>query len=307
MADIPLARAVLDRAAHRRADDEWLAAAWSRARLVVVDTGAGVAAVDEADGLVLRGTGEAPTAAAPGVGAWFLGVDGEGTPYFAVDAPLAPSAGQRLAGLRDAAHVLSPLHADLLVTALGIAHWHARHRYAARSGTPTTAGEAGWSHVDAEGARSWPRTDPAVIMLLWDGRPGTQGQCLLAVGAGWDNAEVKRFSCLAGFVEPGESAESAVAREVGEEVGVAVGDIRYVGSQPWPYPSSLMLGFLAEADPATPLRPDPAEIAEARWFTRAEVAAVRAGETLRLPDGARVAVTDNASISASLVNHWLAG
>ncbi|GGK00792.1 putative NADH pyrophosphatase/NUDIX hydrolase [Pilimelia anulata] len=321
-AGIPLGRSVIDRAAHHRGDPAWLTAAWARGRVVVVDTAAGVTLVDAAGALVLRDPAGVSLDAAEALldaaaadpalvdpaarGAYFLGVDGDGTPYFAVDAPLAAGPGQRLAGLRDLADRLPARDADLLVTALGVAHWHARHGHSAATGSPTRVRDGGWTRVDAAGAQSWPRTDPAVIMLVHDGGPGPGGRCLLAVNASWDDAAVKRFSCLAGFVEPGESAESAVAREVAEEVGVPVGPITYVGSQPWPYPSSLMLGFLALADPAVPVREDPAEIALARWFTRAEVAAIRAGEERRLPGGARIAVTSNASISASLIDHWLA-
>ena len=137
----------------------------------------------------------------------------------------------------------------------------------------------------------WPRTDPAVIVLVNDGVPGPAGRCLLGRNAQWPG---RRFSCLAGFVEPGESAEAAVAREVAEEVGVTVRELRYMGSQAWPFPGSLMLGFTALADPAEPIVVDVEESAEARWVSRAELS--RGEVNMPAP----------ASIAHFLVSSWLA-
>ncbi len=160
----------------------------------------------------------------------------------------------------------------------------------------------------------FPRTDPAVIVLVHDGVAGPDGQCLLGSNAaravGRDGSRF--FSTLAGFVEPGESAEAAVAREVYEEVGVRVSELRYEGSQPWPYPGSLMLGFTGLADPAQPLRPDGSEIAVARWFTRTGVAAALAGERdprgfvqgLAAPD-LPVRLPGPASIAYHLIHTWV--
>jgi NAD+ diphosphatase len=153
-----------------------------------------------------------------------------------------------------------------------------------------------------DGSEHFPRTDPAVIMLVRD----DADRCLLGRGHAWGD---RRFSTLAGFVEPGESLEAAVAREVFEEVGVTITDVRYVASQPWPFPSSLMLGFTARLDGDPTLHLDPKEIAEAHWFTRDEVRqAVMWTDGPESPDdGARLAgVSPQLSISRYLIDGWLA-
>jgi NAD+ diphosphatase len=136
-------------------------------------------------------------------------------------------------------------------------------------------------------------------MLVHDGVPGPQGQALLGSGALWPAQGARRYSTLAGFVEPGETAEAAVAREVFEEAGVQVRKVTYFGSQPHPYPRSLMLGYTALGDPSEPIVVDPEELADARWFTRDEVRAVndRLSQDFRLPN--------RSSISYRLVLHWL--
>jgi NAD+ diphosphatase len=142
-----------------------------------------------------------------------------------------------------------------------------------------------------------------VIVLVHDGVPGEEGLCLLGSNAAWNRGRpggLPRFSCLAGFVEPGESAEQTLAREVAEEVGVRLLDVHYVASQPWPYPGSLMLGFLALADPAQPLLLDPEEISDARWFTRAEIRAVVNGDP-----AATFGVAMPSSIAHHLIRRWL--
>jgi NAD+ diphosphatase len=157
-----------------------------------------------------------------------------------------------------------------------------------------------------DGRQQWPRTDPAVIMLVHDGVAGDEGRCLLGNNAAWtpQSGQVRRYSCLAGFVEPGESAEAAVEREVFEEVGVRVRDVRYASSQPWPYPGSLMLGFYAIADPDVELHLDPTEIAAARWFTRTEIraalAAVDSDGVAKVEPGLPMA----SSIAYRLVRGW---
>jgi NAD+ diphosphatase len=130
-----------------------------------------------------------------------------------------------------------------------------------------------------------------VIVLVHDGVAGAQGRCLLGRNAAWQPVGgVPRYSCLAGFVEPGESAEQAVIREIHEEVGVDLSDVRYVASQPWPFPGSLMLGFFALGDPEAEIRLDDDEITDARWFTRAEIASVLAGDqSFALPMGVSIA------------------
>jgi NAD+ diphosphatase len=152
----------------------------------------------------------------------------------------------------------------------------------------------------------WPRTDPAMIVLIHDGVPGPDGRCLLGHNASWPGTPgSRRFSTLAGFVEPGESAEAAVAREVFEEVGIGVGGLRYEGSQAWPYPGSLMLGFTAVADRSQPLRLDPEEIDEARWFTRTEIRQMLAGGYHDPETGMTLYLPMRASIALYLITRWL--
>lgn len=295
----PLARTTLDRAAAHRPDEKWLAAAWERGQVLVVDLAAGGRArvtdhPDSGVALILVPPPEAPEAER-----WFLGVGPDGTPYWAVDAALDTD-GTRTTDLRESGHLLDDLGTGLLTTAVALGNWHRSHRYSPRTGKPTRVAEAGWARVDPDGAMMWPRTDPAMIILVHDGVAGPGGRCLLGHNATWpaQPGGGRRFSCLAGFVEAGESAEAAVAREVYEEVGIGLSEIRYEGSQSWPYPGSLMLGFHGIADPDEPLTLDPAEIDEAHWFTREDVAKMRAGEGDR-------SVPMKSSIAFYLIEKWL--
>jgi NAD+ diphosphatase len=300
----PLARSTVDRAAHRRTDDAWLAAAFKRGRTVVVDVVAGGKFRVRGDALVFA---EPEAGAQPGPEHWFLGEDADGTPYFGTAAPLDVEPGTRLVNLRDVGHLLNDRDAGLAATAVALAHWHAGHPYSPTDGRPTTSGDGGWVRRGDGDESLWPRTDPAVIMLVHDGVAGPDGRCLLGHNAAWATAGVRRFSCLAGFVEPGESAEAAVAREVFEEVGVRVDRVTYLASQPWPFPCSLMLGFTAHADPGQPLSADATEITHAHWFTRRDIAAVLAGEKVLTEDGERMGLPMAASIAHHLLLHWLAG
>ncbi|MFR9776709.1 NAD(+) diphosphatase [Micromonospora sp. MS34] len=306
----PLARATLNRAAHRRTDPDWLAEAWERARVLVLDSAddgralvRGEAAPPE---LVLIGSGELP--AVPRSVPMFLGVEPDGVPVFAVDSPLPELPDTRRANLREVGHLLVDRDAGLFTTALALLNWHVRHGYSSVTGHRTQVDEAGWSRIDPGGERVWPHTDPAMIVLIHDGVDGPDGRCLLGNNATWARSPgQRRYSCLAGYVEPGESAEAAVLREVREEVGVGVGEIRYAGSQSWPFPGSLMLGFLARADADQPIRVDPAEIAHARWFTRREIGAALAGEPVTVDGGDRLVLPPPSSIALFLVHRWLDG
>ncbi len=306
----PPARSTLDRAGHRRADQRWLIEAWARGRVLVVDVaGGGRALVSSAGarpGLVLL---DAEVAAqSDPAGRLFLGVDRDGTPVFAVDAPLPVLPETRPASLREIGHLLDNWDAELFNTAVALANWHARHAYSSINGLPTSVGQGGWARIDEGGQQFWPRTDPAMIVLLHDGGAGPAGRCLLGSNAAWRADQgVRRFSCLAGYVEPGESAEATVLREVDEEVGLAATDLEYVGSQAWPFPGSLMLGFLALADPEQPIRLDPTEIAHARWFSRLEIGAVLAGESIEAGDGVRAGLPPPASIAHALIRRWYDG
>ncbi|TFV66364.1 UNVERIFIED_ORG: NAD(+) diphosphatase [Bacillus sp. AZ43] len=226
-------------------------------------------------------------------GGVYLGEAG-GVPYAAVRGERSLTVNGRAVdswlGLREVGADLGDLDAGLLVEAVGILEWHDRHRYSPLTGNPTTVEQAGWVQRDPEtGTPFFPRTDPAVIMLVHDGAD----RVVLGRQAVWPPG---RFSILAGFVEPGESAEAAVAREVAEEVGLAVTDIRYVTSQPWPFPQSLMLGFVARAE-SDVLEVDTTEIEEARWFTRDELNS----------GGGPAALPPPLSIARHILDRWLAG
>jgi NAD+ diphosphatase len=290
---LALARSSLDRATARRDDDGWLAAAWA-------DEGTRVLVLDSAQALVRFGEDSAelvlvPPAQAPEGVRFLLGVDGAGVAYFGVAGPpgglragplpgpgsgpaMPPAPGVRPAGLREAGTLLGDRDAGMFTHAVALANWHATHTHCPRDGTPTVPASAGHARrCPADGSEHFPRVDPAVIMLVTD----DEDRCLLARNRRWPP---RRVSILAGFVEPGESVEHALIREVGEETGLAVGRIRYVGSQPWPMPQSLMLGFRAHAPGAQEIRVDEEEIAEARWFTRDQLrAAMATGEVLLPP------------------------
>jgi NAD+ diphosphatase len=196
------------------------------------------------------------------------------------------------AGLREVAVDLSPAQASLFATALGLANWHVRHPRCPRCGEPTEVVQAGWvRRCTRDGSEHYPRTDPAVIMAVTD----ADDRLLLARNIGWPEG---RFSVLAGFVEPGETIAGAVVREVGEEVGVTVTDVRFVGDQPWPFPASLMIGCTARAT-TTELTCQPDEIAEARWFTREEFREELLAGYVR--------AAGRLSISGRLIEGWLGG
>ena len=182
------------------------------------------------------------------------------------------------AGLREVALRLPAEERSIFAEFLALANWHATHVRCPRCGAATVVAGLGWWRTCPEdGSEHYPRTDPAVIALLLD----DEGNALLGRQTRWPEGA---FSTLAGFVEPGESAESAVAREIAEEVGLHVTGARYVGSQPWPFPASLMLGYHATISGVRPEpQPDGVEIAEARWISRAELPALCESREVRLP------------------------
>jgi NAD+ diphosphatase len=288
---LALARGTVDRITERRADVEWLDAAWAdpASRVLVVE--AGQALVRE-DGDRMDLVFVAPADAPEGV-RLLLGQDADGVVYFGVSAPLPVLDGARPAYLREAGPLLGDRDAGLFTHAVALANWHDTHTHCPVDGTPTVPGPGGHStRCPADGTEHFPRTDPAVIMLVTD----PDDRCLLARNAAWPG---KRVSILAGFVEPGESAEQAVIREVAEEVKIKVTNVRYVGSQPWPMPRSLMLGFRAEAPAGQEITVDAEEIAEAYWFGREELAAAIKSREIALPPPV--------SIARQIIEQWYGG
>ncbi|NMN03342.1 MULTISPECIES: NAD(+) diphosphatase [unclassified Novosphingobium] len=281
----------LDRADAVRTDPARLAAvqAAAGARLLVLD---GLSPEFSAEG----GLVWAPLAAAPeGADLVFLGLDPQGHGCFAAVAPaLGGSTAPAAPNLRAMLDAMPAADLAIYGGARSLVDWHARHRFCARCGHATRAAKGGWQRSCANaacGAEHFPRVDPVTIMLVeHDGRLLLGRQPRFPAG---------RYSALAGFVEPGETVEEAVAREVLEEAGVRVRDVRYVASQPWPYPSSLMIACHALADdPAIAI--DHAELEDARWFTRAEVTAALEGR----PDAPFGAPTHTA-VARHLLEWWM--
>jgi NAD+ diphosphatase len=291
----------LDRAAEHRGDPAWLAAqAADPAARAVLAGDDGIHVTDE-ERLAL-----VPLADLDVREPLLLGLDGAG-PVFAVDAepdggphpviaargegPPHAATGTRPIGLRAAAATLPVAEAGLAAHAAALLNWHRRHRHCSVCGAPTAVAEGGIVRACAGcGAQHHPRTDPVVIMLVTDG-----DRVLLGRQPTWPRG---RYSALAGFVEPGESLEEAVAREVREEAGVEVGPPRYIASQPWPFPSSLMLGFTAPWSAGEPRRVD-AELEDVRWFERAQVEAA-----LEERDGP-LGVPPRFAIARRLLEHWV--
>ncbi|TFD86836.1 NAD(+) diphosphatase [Cryobacterium serini] len=198
----------------------------------------------------------------------------------------------RWVNLRTVATVLGDRDTGLFTEALGVLNWHASHAHCPRCGAATVVEEGGWvRRCPVDNSQVFPRTDPAVIVLITD----ADDRILLGSNAMWEN---NRYSLLAGFVEPGEALESAVIREMFEESGLRVTDPAYVGSQPWPFPASIMCGFtarLADDQQASDLRPDGAEILALRWFSRQEL----------LDAGAWMLLPGPSSIAHAMIERWL--
>ncbi|MDT7545980.1 MAG: diphosphatase [Actinomycetota bacterium] len=275
-----LSRGTVDRDSALREDDAALDKAWSDAKVLVVDDGRALV-IDDGPSLVLIDAADAPDG-----DRLYLGRDGS-TSYFAVAAPLPRKLGARPQGLREVGALLDDRDAGLLVHAVGLANWHATHTHCPRCGAPTASTKGGSvRRCSADGTEHFPRTDPAVIMLVTDGGD----RCVLGRQPIWPAG---RYSTLAGFVEPGESAEQAVVREVFEETGLRVRDVTCRGTQPWPFPASLMLGYRAVCDADAQPHPRDGELEDARWFSKDEL---RSGTAL-LPTPV--------SIAWHLITDWL--
>ena len=301
---LPLSRATLDRAAERRGDDLLPALLADPTTRVLEVSSARARVTGDPPALVLR----APVPQDAERVAVFLGREVDGAApatdhvAVAVQAPdseneasawsdAAPKQ-EGWAGLRQVGGLLDARDAGLLTEATAVLNWHATHPRCPRCGEPTVVVQSGWArHCPADGSDHYPRTDPAVIMTVVD----DDDRLLLGSAAAWP---IGRFSTLAGFVEPGEPLEAAVRREVAEEAGIAVGEVTYLGSQPWPFPASVMLGFRARAL-TSEIQVDGVEMRQARWFTREELsAAVAAGE---------IVLPSRVSIARALVEEWFGG
>jgi NAD+ diphosphatase len=308
----------LDRAAHLRGDASFIEAALAGgAGILPVWRGKPFVTGDPREGpvrLAFRRGGH-PVLSEAGEAPVFLGLASDGGPLFAVDvSPWVPAevdeaqvgafvdrTVQRHPGeadpdagfaeLRAIMSALGPRDAELAAMARGLLQWHATHGFCARCGAVSEPSEAGWQRrCPACGASHFPRTDPVVIMLITHG-----DKVLVGRSPGWPE---RMYSLLAGFVEPGETVEAAVRREVMEEAGVEVGPVQYLASQPWPCPASLMLGCHGHAE-TTEIHVDPSELEDARWVTRAEMLEVFMG---RHPE---IAGARKGAIAHFLMQAWL--
>ena len=212
----------------------------------------------------------------------------DGVHYFALNSEFTDGK-----SLRDLAATLNEAQLELAVTALALANWHEAHRKCSRCGADTEVIDSGWVRkCPIDGSQHFPRTDPAVIVAVQD----RNGRICLGHQAAWPEA---RYSNFAGFVEPGENLEAAVIREVAEESNLQVSDIRYLSSQPWPFPNSIMLAFEAFTDRPEDAKPDGEEIESLKWFTRDELRAQIADGTIKVPP-----IT---SVSGKMIDGWLNG
>ncbi len=275
--DIPLASHPVDRAAHHRTDEAWLETAMTGEDVLVFLMQKGQPLV-AANGHNLVWLGPEVARLSPQEERLFLGKDKAGAPIFAIN--LGPSfklEGSLLQGtgdftdMRAAAGGLSPMEANLASTARSILEWHRSHRFCSKCGAESEVAEAGWKRVCPScGAEHFPRTDPVAIMLAVK-----DDKCLLGRQAGWPAGF---WSALAGFVEPGETVEQAATRELFEEAGIKADPAKaeYLFCQPWPFPSSLMVGIIVEAE-TTEVSVEQDELEDAIWITREEARQVLAG------------------------------
>jgi NAD+ diphosphatase len=299
--NIPLlSRVGADRADALRTDIDAALAGWPDALLLRVDRRNQVLI---ADGRVVLGRA-ATLGERPPENAVFLGRMPDGRHVWgvraALEGPEDPHIETEVLDLRRAGQVFDDVSAQLVATATALLNWHDSARFSPSDGAPTRAIKAGWARINPDnGHEEFPRLDPAVICLVHDGHD----RAVLARQTVWPE---RLFSILAGFVEAGESFETCVAREIAEEIGLAVSDVRYLGSQPWPFPRSLMVGFHAVADPEQPFSFNDGEIAEAHWFTRAEIrAALDQGDWSSNTDS-RLLLPGSISIAREIIESWAA-
>ena len=299
--NIPLlSRVGADRADTLRTDIDAAIAGWPDALVLRVDRrnqvliAGGSVVLGKATGL-----GDAPPEQAV-----FLGRLENGKHVWAIrgalEAPEDPTVESEVLDLRRAGAIFDDASAQLVSTATALLNWHDNARYSPVDGSPTKSIKAGWSRLNPDnGHEEFPRIDPAVICLVHDGHD----RAVLARQAVWPE---RLFSILAGFVEAGESFEACVVREISEEVGLDVTEVQYLGSQPWPFPRSLMVGFHALGDPEQPFAFNDGEIAEAQWFTRAEVRDALADGDWSSESTSRLLLPGSISIAREIIESWAA-
>ena len=277
----------LDRAEHLRDDPDGLQRHWPQARLLILDEN-GHARFSGSEDLPEFSIGAEHLQQAP-AGASFLGLDETAAAWFALPAKLLVSVPDLILDLRNAAVRWPALPASIFAQARALLHWQQRNRFCGGCGSELKFSRGGFVARCAQcGLEHYPRTDPAIIVAVSDGE-----RLLLGRQASWPE---KRWSVLAGFLEPGESLEQTVLREVMEEAGVRISSCRYLASQPWPFPAALMLGFSAQAEPQAVSVG--AELEDARWFSAAQLRRQIADR--------EVLISPRLSISRWLIDDWLA-
>lgn len=295
MLKLPLAKQILDRSAELRSDQSALDALMESGIFYHFVAGSWLVAGDQLATLSSSESrkfeGEVTTVGK--LERYFLGRDDQGIGHFLVHHLEAPEAATffplALESLRSHIAHFSPLHIGVAMHGQGLAHWHATHRLCSKCGKETESILGGSVRSCEDGHHHHPRTDPAIIALIKD----RSDRILLGHQASWPEG---RFSTIAGFVEPGESFEAALHREVLEEAGVAITEFEYLGSQPWPFPSSVMIAYEAITEKPELARPDGEEITEIRWFDRdALLAATGTGEILLPP---------RISVARAMIDRW---
>ena len=281
--NLSLARAHLDRAAHVRTDENALATLFASGKIFQVNKGKFIFT----DSIMWISPSDAPVG-----DRYFLGLDESGIGYFAINAPF-PDETENLQSLREAGLVASEIEIGAAVHAVALANWHDTHTHCARCGAETYSALGGSVRkCRTDASEHYPRTDSAVIVLVRD----SQNRILLGRQKVWP---AKRYSNFAGFLEPGESLEACVKREVLEEAGVRIDQIEYLGSQAWPFPASIMLAFTGVVENPEDARADGEEIEDLRWYSKETFTAdLKSGELL-IPPGI--------SIARRMIEAWYGG
>ena len=284
MSAIPQRPSMIDRAGELRSNPARIDELWQRASIIEVGKGRIRSA---SDGPIFLSAEQVL-----GGERYFLGIDRETeTPYFAWASGVVDSEVKDYLTLRELAGGLSPLHLEISMHAIALSNWHDAHPHCSRCGAPTRIDLAGAARrCDVDESQHHPRTDPAVIVLVKD----RDDRILLGHQPVWPDG---RFSTFAGFLEPGETFEQCVAREVFEEAGVRLSEVSYLGSQPWPFPASVMIAFSAVTDSPCDARPDGEEITEVKWFSRSELKAAAENGSLLLPP--------TVSVARRMIEGWL--